>query len=550
MKKGGAGLNRFVERVIEWIRLASPLEATQLGVHEEDHRVDDLGSMRQERAEQLGQIIRDIPRFDDPEDRIDAAALRAHLSEIILTEYEFNLPGRAAGFMAEQFLSALFHQVNGSYAPAAERFGALLYRLRELQRMLGQNLIALNVSASRGIVPAAWTLHGMEVAEDGSRYLLALRRMLPRWLAAGALRRAVAEELTRAARAFLEYRNDIKKKIYPKSGPRAHAAGHGIFEKILADVHLLAENPADFLKEANEEADEIRNRLAAISLKLAGTENWREANRTFSLDHPTAARLIETYRKEVERLEKFVRNKRLSSLKGAGTLKVIETPSFERASIPYAAYQGPAPFESRDRQGYFFVTPPDRQASKKERIAHLRESPLAAICITAAHEGFPGHHLQHLASHAAERPVRRMVWNAFFGEGWAHYAETWVFREGFPADERTEFFLLKDRLWRCVRVGLDLQIHLRRMPLAQAAKILAREAGLSPGGAHGEIVRYSLEPTQPMSYFVGRKFFERLIEDERRRQGGYFDTAETHDRILSFGAVPISLVRKRLLGRL
>lgn len=539
-------LKTWLDRALKWICSASPLEATQLGLHDEDHRVDDLGHARLSHAEELRDLIAAIPRFSDPDDRLDAEALRAYLSEILILEYEFNLPGRAAGYMTEQFFSALFHQVNGSYAPPVERFQALLYRLREVQRMLGQNLLAIRQAAEAGAVPRVWTIHGMSVAEDSARYLFTLRRHLPRRIVSPALRRAVADELTRSARAFQEYRVDLRRRILPKSRPLVHAAGAGLFSRLMHEAHLLPNDLSEFVRSARDEAAEIRRRLEALSLQLTGKHNWREAQDILAADHPPASRLIESYRDVVERLARFVRKKRLSRVNGDGTLRVSETPAFERASIPYAAYQGPAPFEAHDLRGYFFVTPPDRRASKVARRQHLRESPRAAICVTAAHEGFPGHHLQHLASHASRRPVRRMVWDSFFGEGWAHYAESWVFREGFPSDERTEFYLLKDRLWRCVRVGLDVDIHMRKMPLRRAAEILSSEAGLSPSGAHGEIVRYSLEPTQPMSYFVGRRFIETLAEDGRRRLGRRFDTAAFHDSILELGAVPLALIRERI----
>ena len=103
-------LDGCVGRALDWIRRACPLESTQLGIHDEDHRVDDLGLVRQSHADELRQMIRAVPDLKDTADRIDAESLRAHLSETLLMDYEYNLPERAAGFMAEQFLSALFHQ--------------------------------------------------------------------------------------------------------------------------------------------------------------------------------------------------------------------------------------------------------------------------------------------------------------------------------------------------------------------------------------------------------------------------------------------------------
>lgn len=545
-------LDASVGRFLDWVRETSPLEATTLGIHDQDHRVDSMGAEREVHADHLRDILRGIPSPADPDDALDAAAFRAHLAETLIGLEEMDLPARSAGCMIEEFLNAVFHQVNGSYAPPAERFRALLYRLRDVQRLLGQVLLELRKSAAHGRVPRAWTAHGMEVAEDGAGYLRALRREVPGWLPArrlAPLRRALAEELTRAARALLEFQKDVRRQVLPRSSPRAYAAGAELFSKILAAVHLMPSDPGPFDDEAESETRETLARLESLSLKLCGVRNWHEADRRLSDDHPPASGLIAAFRNDVRRLHRFAREKKLTRMDGTDTLALIETPPYERSSIPYAAYQGPAPLESGDRRGYFFVTPPDHYRSESARLRHLREFPTAAICLTAAHEGIPGHHLQHLLAHASPRPVRRIVWDSFFGEGWAHYSEGLILQEGFTADERSEFFLLKDRLWRCVRVGLDVRIHTRGMALAQAAAALARDAGLSKESAWGEAVRYSLEPTQPMSYFVGRKFFERLLADERRRAGPRFDLAAFHDRILSYGSVPLPLIRRRIRPR-
>jgi len=541
-------LSSLIRDTLVWVRLSSPLEATTLGIHDDDHRVDHLGFARRAQEEQLRDLLRRIPRYTNPDDRLDAAALRAHLMEILILTYQINLPERSAGYMIDEFLSALFHQVNGSYAPHAHRFSALLYRLREVQRMLGQVLHGLRKNAEAQRVPAAWTAQGMDVAAEGARYLAAIRRQLGLWLPhpQSALRRAVAEELTRAARALLEFRLDLRRRVLPLSVAGSYAVGRRRFGELLAGAHLLPASPLPFVHQARQEQRDISDQLRDLSIKLAGTPRWHEADRILSAEHPPAARLIPAFREQVRRLETFSRKNALTRLCGSGSLDVIETPVFERASIPYAAYQGPAPFEARARKGLFFVTPPDRRASRTERLRHLREFPSAAICVTAAHEGIPGHHLQHLMSHASDRPVRRLVWNTFFGEGWAHYAEGLVFREGYSDSDRSRFFLLKDRLWRCVRVGLDVDIHLHQLSLKEAAARLVREAGLSASGAWGEAVRYSQEPTQPMSYFVGRIFFESLVREERRRRGPAFDLARFHDRLLTLGAVPLALVRQRL----
>jgi uncharacterized protein (DUF885 family) len=54
--------------------------------------------------------------------------------------------------------------------------------------------------------------------------------------------------------------------------------------------------------------------------------------------------------------------------------------------------------------------------------------------------------------------------------------------------------------------------------------------------------RYTQSPTQPMSYLTGKQQIMELRERERRRLGSRFDLRGFHDRLLSYGSVPVSLI--------
>jgi len=56
--------------------------------------------------------------------------------------------------------------------------------------------------------------------------------------------------------------------------------------------------------------------------------------------------------------------------------------------------------------------------------------------------------------------------------------------------------------------------------------------------------RYCLTPTQPMTYAVGKQ----QILDMRAELGGP-SLKEFHDRLLSSGTIPFTLVRQEMLAR-
>ena len=62
------------------------------------------------------------------------------------------------------------------------------------------------------------------------------------------------------------------------------------------------------------------------------------------------------------------------------------------------------------------------------------------------------------------------------------------------------------------------------------------------------MLRYTRTPTQPMSYAAGKHAILDLREAYRRRRGAAFRLQEFHDRFLSYGSIPVTMIRERMLG--
>ena len=77
--------------------------------------------------------------------------------------------------------------------------------------------------------------------------------------------------------------------------------------------------------------------------------------------------------------------------------------------------------------------------------------------------------------------------------------------------------------------------------------MLVEVSKLDPGGAAGEVGRYSKTPTQPLSYAAGKREVLRLREDLQRAEGPAFSLRRFHDRFLQFGSIPVSRIRDRIL---
>ena len=177
---------------------------------------------------------------------------------------------------------------------------------------------------------------------------------------------------------------------------------------------------------------------------------------------------------------------------------MVETPIFLRHQIPFAAYCEPAPNDSAQR-GYYYVTPPQTE----EELAEHDDIGLMHTCV---HEAWPGHHLQFVTANlnpAARRLPRLLNASATFYEGWALYSEQLMQEEGFLNRPESRVILLRDRLWRALRILIDIEIHTRNISLETAANRLVTELGFPRSQALAELTWYSQAPTVPFGYATG-----------------------------------------------
>ena len=120
-------------------------------------------------------------------------------------------------------------------------------------------------------------------------------------------------------------------------------------------------------------------------------------------------------------------------------------------------------------------------------------------------------------------------------------------RKGFYRDRRTDLMQLKDQLWRSCRMVIDVGLHTGDMTFDDAVKMLVEKAMLEPTSAVAEVRRYTQNPTQPMSYLIGKIEIERLAADYRRKFANN-SLRQFHDKLLSYGSIPIALARREMLG--
>lgn len=167
---------------------------------------------------------------------------------------------------------------------------------------------------------------------------------------------------------------------------------------------------------------------------------------------------------------------------------------------------------------------------------------------TAFHESIPGHHLQ--LAITAEKPdlhkVQRDIGNTAFIEGWALYSERLSDEMGLFESDLTRFGLLSADSLRACRLVVDTGMHALGWSRDKAIQFMLDHSPQDREQVTQEIDRYIGLPGQALSYMIGR--LEILAVREEAQARGDFDIKAFHDAVLGYGSVPLSTMRRNVLG--
>jgi uncharacterized protein (DUF885 family) len=532
------GLDRMLE--------INPVAATQLGDHRWDDRFSDstLEALEDQHQELL-QTLSEFEAMDtasfQTEAEIDHELMMRILQSFVREFKKVESHRRNPGSYLGEVMGGVFILILRDFAPLAERLKSALGRVREVPRVLKEgkaNLIPEKI-------PPVW----VEIAVEQARQAPGLFSGLLPALAAQAapeLQEDLVEAGGAAAEVIQDYADFLENEVLPKA-QGDFAAGEELFNEKLREEHLVDYDAQELLEIGWEQFRQTQAALAALVKDIDPEKSVRGLLEEAKADHPTAEGLLDAYREAMDAARQYVIDHDIVTLPEDETLRIVETPSYLRPIIPYAAYMQPGILEE-EQEGIFLVTPVDPKAPEEERDRKLRGHHWAKLPITALHEAYPGHHLQLVWANRQEQVVRRLgsFLSPLFIEGWAFYCEELMEELGYIAEPIQRLGRLSDQLWRAARIILDVSLHTKGMTVEEAVDFLVEECRLEPGDAQAEVRRYTNSPTQPQSYLMGKLAILDLVE-EYRSAHPKASLREIHDDIMGCGSLPPRMMRRQLL---
>jgi uncharacterized protein (DUF885 family) len=461
--------------------------------------------------------------------------------------------------------------IHGDYAPEAARRKAVIGQLKALPRFLDQMKAVLKNPSKVYTEQAIKDNRGrIEFFQTEAKEFLDSRRDAARFAGKeGSLKSDSDGEKARvAAVAALEsYQSFMEKELLPRSNGDWRL-GAALYRKKFPLALQTRFTPAEVLpraeaafKSAREElyqvARELHRKLwpaepapAAHADRKILSQVISRVKAELAKEHPKAAELVSAHGQKLDGLRAFIAEHGLLTLPPAATLQVKETPLFKRGGGG-AEYLAPGVL---DRSGPFhatyYVEPVDTTWPADKIESYLRANNDYAVTLTAAHEAYPGHHTQFSYERKDLNPLRAVLWNGAFAEGWAVYAESLLPRLGFGGERNLGFRFesLKGHMVVATNALIDIKLQSGQMSDEEAVRFMVEEGFQEKAQAERKLLRAKLDSTQLAQYFLGFEEINELEREVRKKQGGRFDQRAFDEALIGHGSVAVKHLRRYLLG--
>ncbi len=529
-----AEFDTFVKDFFEWYVEWDPVGATSLGIHRNDQLLPKgTRDALQAETRRLKAALRRLERFDKkslaPAKRIDRGVMRYALRLWIFQNDELRIwESKPSG--AEDVGSSLFLLFMRNFAPLPERLESITGRLEHAPRYLAETKTRVRKPTR------LWAEIGLESTEQTPAFLSVIEAAGKEALPAPDAAR-LGEAVARTREALGDQERWIREQLLPKASERV-GIGAAKFRRLVAlrelgltvdQVYALGKR---FLRESRRE-------LERLAREIPGGGTVEQAKEAMKSAHPADWKgVLEYTARAMEDARRFIVEQGLATLPPNEVLRVVETPTYLRHLLPFAAYNAPGRFD-KVQEGLYMVTP------YEDKPEMLRENSYAGTRNTAVHEGYPGHHLQLSCANLNPSLARLLSFGAVESvEGWAHYCEEMMKEQGFGGDPATRFAQMLDQLWRAARIVIDVDLHCGRMTFDEAVDYLVAECGFERPGAVGEVKRYSYTPAYPLSYLTGKHLILQLRKDVKKGLGRAYSDKFFHDTYLYAGSIPVTYMRQ------
>ena len=520
--------------MFNYVMRQHPIYATYMGLHQFDGKMPE-GSRESilkdiESMKHYLSLFEAFPNDELPKDKSLDRDLAIHSLKLELFEQESLRFWESIPEGVNTLGDALFPLIARNFAPFKLRLDSMLQRIEKAPRFLEE-------TKSRIQRPVKlW----VEIATESSKNLpyfldTIISNAKSNHLNTPRLENAIKD----LCESLKEYEDWLSTELIPNS-QLEFAIGQEKFDKLLLLRGLDMES-SKILTFGESSIQKEKQRLKEISKKIDPSASIQQVKVKIKSKHPSSFEdALNTVKQTVQDAKQFVVESGYATIPEGEDLLVMETPSYLKHIIPFAAYFSPARFEP-SKVGIYITT---RHEEKTDSLVELN---YASVANTAVHEGYPGHHLQLTYNALHPSLVRSLFSGTEFIEGWAHYCEEAMQLLGWRNTLEAQFMQTVDLIWRAARIIIDVRISTNRITFENAVNMLVEETGMMKSAATAEVKRYTYTPGYQLSYYLGKHLIKNIKKDAKKLWGDRFSDRRFHDLLLSSGGMPVKFLKQVII---
>src|SRR5215468_1091746 len=544
------------EEYIKGYLSAHPLEGTALGLHEYDGKISDYSRLA------LDAELSRLRRFDDRLSKFDPSKLSARQSidlrilQAAVKRDLFEMQDMSV-FERNPMVYARAVDVNAyikrNFAPLEDRVRSLV----AIESQIPNILIAARTNLN-DVLPKPYVELAIQIARGSADFLKKDLVAAVGNLKDQQLRGAFHEANRKAASALNDYAAWLEREKIPKAS-MDFAVGEEKFRRFLAQTELVDLPPQKVLEIGMEQLKAEQTAFAEAARKIDSNKSPIEVFKQIQSEHPTPQNLISDVAKDLDKIRKYVLNRRLVSIPSDVRAKVKETPQYLRATS-FASMDTPGPFEKHANEAYYYVTPTENDWPEKQKEEWLTAFNYYTSDVTSIHEAYPGHYVQFLHLNASPASKVEKIFGSYaFVEGWAHYCEKMTLDEGYggptasaPSEDdvkraaKYRMAQADEALLRLCRLSVSIKVHTQNVSIDEATKFFQDNCYYEEKPARQEAMRGTFDPGY-LNYTLGKLQILKLRDDYKSQQGDEFSLQKFHNELLSHGMPPIRLLREIML---
>ena len=525
-----AALHKVADDYYAWRNEQYPVRSSDAGLHTWDDRLTDYSPAKiADRAQHVGTLLDKVRAMQTEhwlkDARIDWLLLTAQLESVAFDDRVTKSIQMDPQTYVSECSNGIFSLLKKEYDTRRSRALAATARLRAMPAMLAQGEKNLRKPVKLFAQLAIASARGIDSLFNDSLMTLA-----------GDLAPNEREELVRSRDAALVAIHGFAERLEKRLPSMIAFApmGEANYNFYLHHVLLLPLDAAQVEMIGRIELARYRALEAWLpDPSLADPNPARSKNIP-----PDQASFLKAYESREEEMIHFLRERQLVTLPNdLGKFEIRQLPEAFKPTSP-GGFMNPPGVYDKDPTGFYFI-PTYNPQSKNFYIRAAIEDPRPIL----GHEGIPGHFLQlSIANHLPDE-IRRQHGDNVFAEGWALYGEEMLMRNGlYPIDSASQGQVLRLARYRSARIGVDVNLHTGKWTFEQAVQYFMEAGGLDREAAEGEAAGAASNPTQKISYIVGKWQIMQLLGRFRDRAGANFHLGQFHDDLIKNGSLPLSVI--------